>query len=64
MNPKRRYTVTVNSYMAGLGGPDAILVAAKERTNGPGDLDAFVEYLKAQPWPLVLPKSGRIQRLR
>lgn len=63
LNPKQHYTVTVNSYMANLGGPDAILVAAKERTVGPGDLTAFVDYLKSQPKPLLVPKTGRVRHV-
>lgn len=64
LNSQQRYTVTVNSYMANLGGPDAILVAAKGRQEGPGDLDALVNYLKAQPRPLVPPKTDRIHRVQ
>jgi len=60
----RRYTVTVNSFMANLGDPDAILVAAKQRADGPGDLDALVNYFKSQKGPLAPPKLGRITRVR
>ena len=58
-----RYTVTVNSFMANLGGPDAILVAAKPRAEGPGDLDALVNYFKSYPGPIAPPRLGRIRRI-
>ncbi len=63
LDPKQHYTVTVNSYMASRGGPEAILVAAQERVEGLGDLEALVNYFKSQSGPLAPPKLGRIVRI-
>jgi 5'-nucleotidase len=64
LDPKRRYTVTVNQYMAVLKGDRAIPCEHCEPEQGPNDLDALVEYLKGMPKGFDPPKPGRIRRAK
>lgn len=59
-----RYTVAVNSYLAGGGDGFTTLARAAERVVGPLDLDALTAYLAGQPAPLAGRIDGRIARRR
>lgn len=62
LESERRYTLTVNAYMAAQRGPKAIPCAACEPEMGPSDLDALVEHLKSLPVGFEPPRLGRIRR--
>ncbi|GAA3331978.1 hypothetical protein GCM10020331_090660 [Ectobacillus funiculus] len=47
----KSYTVTVNSFLADGGDGFTILREGTDRETGPVDLDALVEFIKAQSQP-------------
>ncbi len=55
-----RYTVTVNIFLAGGGDAFTVLTQGTERSVGPVDLDALVDYVKALPQPFNAAVEGRI----
>ena len=57
-----RYTVAVNSFLAGGGDGFSTLARVAERAGGPLDLDALLAYLADHPGPLAGVTDGRIAR--
>ena len=57
------YTVTVNSFLAAGGDGLVEFVNGTARVGGPLDLDALIQYLKAQPQPIGSITDGRISRV-
>jgi 2',3'-cyclic-nucleotide 2'-phosphodiesterase/3'-nucleotidase/5'-nucleotidase len=60
INPKAEYTVTVNNFMADGGEGFVILKQGKDRKVSLNELDAFVNYVKAQPQSISAKIEGRI----
>lgn len=59
----KTYTVAVNNFLQAGGDGFTVFTQGKNVIGGPIDLDAFIEYVKAQPQPLVAPSgSDRIVR--
>jgi len=61
IDPKAEYTVTVNNFMADGGDGFTILKSGTNRETWMSDLDASVEYVKAQKQPISAQIEGRIQ---
>lgn len=57
------YTVTVNSFLAGGGDGFSVFTRGTNPVGKQPDLDALVEYLKAQPQPIAPPPLDRIRKL-
>jgi 5'-nucleotidase len=57
------YTVTANNFIATGGDGFTVFLGATGNVGGPIDLDAFIDYLEAQPQPLAAPTLDRITRL-
>ncbi len=51
LNRATGYTVTVNIFLAGGGDAFTVLTRGTDRSTGPVDLDALVEYVQALPQP-------------
>lgn len=62
LDPKARYRVSVNSFLAGGGDGYAVLKQGTDVSGGPLDLDALLDWLKAHS-ALAPQVEGRIQRL-
>ncbi|WP_394237050.1 bifunctional metallophosphatase/5'-nucleotidase [Niallia oryzisoli] len=60
VNPSQTYTVTVNNFLSTGGDGFTVLKEGKNRTNGPVDLDAMVEYMKGFKEPIKAPALDRI----
>ncbi|MBI0577740.1 bifunctional 2',3'-cyclic-nucleotide 2'-phosphodiesterase/3'-nucleotidase [Neobacillus cucumis] len=60
IDPKAVYSVTVNNFMADGGDGFTVLKQGTERTTWSSDLDALVEYVKAQKHPIFAQIEGRI----
>jgi 2',3'-cyclic-nucleotide 2'-phosphodiesterase/3'-nucleotidase/5'-nucleotidase len=60
IDPKAEYTITVNNFMADGGDGFVILKQGKDRETWMTDLEAFVDYVKAQPQPISTKIEGRI----
>lgn len=61
IDPLARYRVVVNSFLASGGDNFRVLVEGTDRVGGAVDLDALVDYVKAQPGGQVTPPDpGRI----
>ena len=58
----RTYTVAVNSFLADGGDGFTVFQAAKDRVNGPNDLEALITYLTLHPG--VVPAMGRTRSVR
>ena len=54
------YTVTVNNFMADGGDEYFVLKEGKNRTVGPVDIDAFVNYVKTLSNPFTYDIQNRI----
>jgi 5'-nucleotidase len=61
LDPKKRYLVVLNSFLA-TGGDAFPAQAAATRGAGPGDLDALAGYLQGLPQPFSAKIEGRIKR--
>ncbi|MBI2760505.1 MAG: 5'-nucleotidase C-terminal domain-containing protein [Chloroflexi bacterium] len=57
-----RYTLTVNSFLAGGGDAYTVLTEAADQTTGPTDIDALVAYISRLPQPFTAAIEGRIRR--
>lgn len=57
-----RYSVAVNSFLAGGGDNFTALRRPEGVKNGPLDLDALVAYIKSLPQPFACPEKGRCMR--
>jgi 5'-nucleotidase len=57
------YTVTVNSFLAEGGDKFSVFKLGVNRTTGPTDLKALVDYLQSLPQPFSAKIDGRIERL-
>ena len=62
IDPKARYRVAVNNFLADGGDAFTVLREGVERVSGMVDLDALEAYFKAHS-PVAVPKPGRIVRL-
>jgi 2',3'-cyclic-nucleotide 2'-phosphodiesterase / 3'-nucleotidase / 5'-nucleotidase len=60
IDPKAEYSITVNNFMADGGDGFVVLKQGKERKTWMTDLEAFVEYVKAQKGPILAKIEGRI----
>ncbi|MFC7441911.1 bifunctional metallophosphatase/5'-nucleotidase [Laceyella putida] len=60
LDPAATYSVTVNSFLASGGDGFTVLKEGTDRTVGPTDLDALVEYVKQLPQPFGATIEGRI----
>jgi 5'-nucleotidase len=58
----RRYSVVMNSFLAGGGDGFDMLRDVTERQTGPMDLDALIDYLENNPG--IVPAMGRIQTVK
>lgn len=63
LQPERKYTVTVNEYLAGGGGTFTVLTQGTNPVVGPFVAEALIQYVQAQPQPLNADIAGRISRL-
>ena len=63
LDPARIYSVTVNSFIAAGGDNFSTLTQGTNRSVGPADLDALVDYIASLPQPFTAAITGRIQRL-
>lgn len=63
LRPDAVYSVVASSFLADGGDGFSTLSRVSEREGGPLDLDAFVEYIKAQREALQPPPADRISRL-
>jgi 5'-nucleotidase len=61
--PTTEYSVTVNNFIAGGGDNFTTLLSGTGQVGGAIDLDALIDYMKAQPQPVAVPPLGRITRL-
>jgi 5'-nucleotidase len=57
------YSVTANNFIATGGDGFTVFLGATGNLGGPIDLDAFIDYLEAQPQPIAAPALDRITRL-
>jgi 5'-nucleotidase len=55
---RKRYTVTVNSFLAGGGEKFTVLVDGTVRREGPVDLDVLIAYLGRLHQPVTAPATG------
>jgi 5'-nucleotidase len=55
----RTYTVAVNAFLASGGDGFTEFASVAEKTPGPNDLDALIDYLAAHPG--VVPRTGRMR---
>lgn len=60
LNPAANYSLTVNNFMAGGGDNFTVLTQGTERTVGPVDLDALVNYVEGLTQPFSAAIEGRI----
>jgi 5'-nucleotidase len=58
-----RYTITVNSFLAGGGDAFSVLTEGTEREVGPSDHSALVDFVRALPQPFNTTTEGRLQRV-
>jgi len=63
LQPERKYTVTVNEYLAGGGDTFTVLTQGVNPVVGPFIAEALIQYVQAQPQPLNADIAGRISRL-
>jgi 5'-nucleotidase len=63
VDPAASYRVTVNSFLADGGDGFAVLVDGTDRLGGAVDLDAFEDYLLANPEGVAPGPQNRITRL-
>lgn len=62
LDPARRYTVTVNGFLASGGDGFGELAAGADTTPGENDLDALVRHVRELPQPIRGRVDGRIRR--
>ncbi len=60
LNRAGSYTVTVNSFLASGGDAFTVLREGTNRSTGPVDLEALVEYIGTLPQPFAAQTEGRI----
>lgn len=63
LNQAATYSVVVNSFIAGGGDNFTVLTSGIERTVGPVDLDALVDFVAQLPQPINYMTEGRIERM-
>src|SRR5208283_4171223 len=63
IGPTARYTVVVNSFLAGGGDGFSVLTNGTGRAAGPVDLNALIDYIYKLPQPFSAQINGRITRL-
>ena len=60
----KSYTAAVNNFLTAGGDGFTVFTETTKPVGGPIDLDAFINYVKKQPAPLVAPTTGdRIKRV-
>ncbi|MEY2193269.1 bifunctional UDP-sugar hydrolase/5'-nucleotidase [Neobacillus sp. BF23-41] len=64
MDPNKSYSVTANIFLSGGGDGFTVFTQAKNKEVGPVDLDALVNFSKAQPKPFTYGIQNRIQRVQ
>jgi 5'-nucleotidase len=64
LDPKARYTVTVNDYMADGGDNFTVLLEGAEKVIGPIDIDEFKTYVKQLKQPFTVSNEGRIKKIQ
>ncbi len=63
LDPEASYTVSMVDFLAGGGDGYTTFTEGKDRTNGPMDIDALVDYIEKLPQPVNVTTDGRIQRV-
>ncbi len=64
LNSNQSYTVTANAFLAGGGDGFTVFNQAQNKQVGPVDLDALVDFIKAQPQPFSYSNDNRIQKVQ
>jgi 5'-nucleotidase len=64
MDPNKSYSVTANIFLSGGGDGFTVFIQAKNKEVGPVDLDALVNFSKAQPKPFTYVIQNRIQKVQ
>lgn len=64
LDPNKSYTVTVNSFLADGGDGFTVFRERTNRETGPVDLEALVDFIKAQPQPFSANIEGRIHKMK
>jgi 5'-nucleotidase len=62
LEPEGRYTLTVNSFLAGGGDAYTVLTEPAGHATGPTDIDALVAHIERLPQPFTAAIEGRIRR--
>lgn len=63
VEPDKRYSVAVNTYLAEGGDNFTVFQKGTNRVTGPTDINALADYIKQLPQPFGLKIEGRIQRI-
>ncbi|WP_394137653.1 bifunctional metallophosphatase/5'-nucleotidase [Cytobacillus oceanisediminis] len=63
VDPDKRYTIAVNTYLTEGGDNFSIFQKGTNRETGPTDIYALANYIKQLPQPFSLEIEGRIQRI-
>jgi 5'-nucleotidase len=63
LEPRRRYTLAVNDFLATGGSGFAMLRALPREDSGPSDVDALARYLGARRQPVEAPADRRLHRV-
>jgi 5'-nucleotidase len=64
MDPNKSYSVTANSFLVDGGDGFTLFTQAQNKEIGPGDLEAFVHFISAQPKPFTFQIQNRIHRVQ
>lgn len=64
IDPGKTYSVTANIFLSGGGDGFTVFTQAQNKEVGTYDLDAFVEYIGAQPKPFTYEMKNRIQKVQ
>lgn len=63
LDPAASYRIITNNFLASGGDRFGVFTEGTDRVVGPGDLDALIAYIQAQPGPVSASIDGRITRL-
>lgn len=64
IDPKAKYTVTVNSYLANGGDNFTVLLEGTDKVDGPVDIDVFENYLKQLKQPFTSLIEERVKKIQ
>lgn len=64
IDPKEKYTVTVNSYLANGGDGFTVLLEGTDKEDGPVDIDVFENYVKQLKQPFTSSIEGRVKKIQ